>query len=55
MHTDPAPTAAPFDAEELARLRRQDRLAGGVVAGLMTVIFLIGLVLYAAIAYVCLP
>ena len=55
MHTDHTPTAQPFSADELARLRRQDRQAGGVVAGLMTIIFLVGLVLYAAIAYVCVP
>jgi hypothetical protein len=37
----------------MALLHRQDRLAAGMVAGLMGVIFFLGLLLYAGIAWVC--
>ncbi len=53
MHTDHTPTASPLSEDELAHLHRQDRKAAGIVAGLMTVIFFICLILYAAIAWVC--
>jgi hypothetical protein len=55
MHNDHAPAPTPLPAAELERLHQQDRLAAGLVAGLMTVIFAIGLVLYGAIAYLSMP
>jgi len=50
MHDHP-PASPSLDPIEQERLHRQDRFAAGVVAGLMTVIFLFGLVLYAVIAW----
>jgi len=51
MHHDPEAASPNLDDAELAELHRHDVLAARVVAGLMTVIFLIGLGLYTYIAY----
>jgi hypothetical protein len=44
--------ALPFTAEAWLGFQKADRHSGGVVVGLMTAIFTIGLVLYATIAYI---
>ncbi len=43
----------PFSPAEMEHLHSEDRYAAGAVVVLMTVIFSIGLVMYATIAYIC--
>ena len=55
QHDQPTTNSAPFSEVEIQHLQRDDIEAARVVAGLMTIIFLIGLVLYAAITYLVSP
>lgn len=50
-HPDHPAAAAPFSEAELREFRTSDKGAGGAVSVLMTTIFLIGLLMYAVIAY----
>jgi hypothetical protein len=50
-HAHAAPL--PFSPAEMAQLHSDDRYAAGAVVVLMTVIFTIGLIMYATIAYIC--
>ncbi len=45
--------AIPFSPAEMEHFHSEDRHAAGVLVVLMTVIFSIGLLLYATIAFIC--
>jgi hypothetical protein len=51
-HHSPAANLKPFTDQEWAQLQKDDILAGGMIVGLMTGIFTIGLVLYFSIAMI---
>jgi hypothetical protein len=56
MHeTHNGPTAAlerPFTDQEWQNFQKDDVVAGGMIVGLMTAIFTVGLFLYATIAFI---
>jgi hypothetical protein len=54
-HHETPPGPSPFSDQEWARFQAEDRGAGAAVVGLMTGIFLIGLVLYIGVAVACWP
>jgi hypothetical protein len=48
----PPASARPFSADEWQSLRREDKIAGGYVAGIMLAIFSLAVLAYALIGFV---
>lgn len=53
--TSPSPAAggAPFTPAEITAMHEDDKAAGGHIVKLMCAIFMVGIVIYSVVAFVC--